>query len=143
MQAALQSTLGGLFSNLVPSIGTGANPANVTAAQTASADSINKTSGGLMDRMTKFLSSRGLGSSGQTGKAALQGELGRESDLAANNGNFANIGLNYGANMLTQALAYAFNGIGQTQSQQGSSSGSGWGISGGVGYSPAPGGGKA
>ena len=132
-QMAAQYALGQAFNGLVPSLATGANPANVTAAQTGAADSINKTSSGLQDRMTRMLASRGLGASGQTGKVALQGELGRESGLAANNANFANIGLNYGQNLLQNALLYAFNGIGETQQNSGTSSGSGWGISGGVG----------
>jgi hypothetical protein len=133
LQEALQGTIGNVFSALVPSFATGATPANVTAMETQGADQINKTSSGLVDRMTKFLSSRGFGSSGQTGKVALNAELGRESDLAANHSNFASTALNYGSNLLTQALAYAFNGIGQKQEQQGTSSQSGFGISGGVG----------
>jgi hypothetical protein len=140
LQAGLQSLLGSAFSGLIPSLATGAPNPNVTAMQTQSADSINQTAGGLTDRMTRFLASRGFGQSGQTGKVALAGELGRESSLASNNSNFATTALNYGSNLLTQALGYAFNGMGQTQAQTGTSSGSGWGVGGGLGGSllPAP-----
>ena len=134
LQSALQSTLGSVFGNLVPSLATGANPADVTAAETTSANQINTTDTGLTGRLTKFLASRGLGSSGQTGKVALSGELQRESDLANNSGNFASTALNYGSNLLTQALGYAFSGLGQTQSQSGTSSQSGFGVSIGGGY---------
>ena len=133
LQEALQGTIGSVFGSLVPSIASGSTPAPVTAMQTQSADQINKTSSGLTDRMTKFLASRGMGASGQTGKVALQGELGREGALAANSANYAAQGLNYGQGLLSQALAYAFNGIGQTQQQSGTASQSGFGISGGVG----------
>jgi hypothetical protein len=86
-----------------------------------------------VDRVTKFLSSRGFGASGQTGKVAVQGELGRESDLATNSSNFAGESLNYGTSLLTQALGYAFQGMGSTQAQTGTSSQSGFGVAGGVG----------
>lgn len=103
----------------------------VVAQKTAAADTINKTSSGLMDRVNSFLAARGFGKSGATGSANLQGELGRESDLAGNEANFANVQQNVNGQNLLASLNYALTSLGSSggTSSSGSSSGSNFGAS--------------
>jgi hypothetical protein len=136
-QTALQNRLGSsLASNLAASDAGTLSP-GVAAQKTAAADSINKTSGGLLDRVNQFLAARGFGKSGTTGKATLQSELGRESQLAGNEANFAQVQQGVNSQNLMAALNYAFQSLGLTQnlSESGTSTGSssGWGIGADVG----------
>jgi hypothetical protein len=134
-QSGLQTMLSSLFKTLMPAATSGSISPNVQAMQTAGADQINKTSAGLGDRMQKFLAQRGFGSSGTSGKVALQGELGRESALGANASAASGLQLQQNSTMLADALAMAYANPGAVKSgtdsgtSSGTSSGSNWGAS--------------
>jgi hypothetical protein len=135
----MQSTLASLFQSLAPSLASGTLSPATQATETAGADQINKTSAGLGDRMTKFLASRGFGSSGTTGKVALQGELGRESALGANASAAAGNQLQQNSQSLAEMLGFAFANPGS--STTGNSSGTTTGASSGTAYGVSAGGG--
>jgi hypothetical protein len=141
-QSGLQSTLASIFQSLSPSLASGGISPNVQAMQTAGADQINKTSAGLGDRMTKFLAARGFGSSGTSGKTALQGELGRESALGANASAASGLQLQQNNQSLQDMLGFAFANPGQntTGVTSGTSSGTsyGVGVGGGAAFGPTP-----
>ncbi len=133
-QSGAQTGLAQLFQSLLPSLSSGGISPNVQAMQTAGADQINKTSSGLTDRMNRFLAQRGFGSSGSTGKVALQGELGRESALGANASAASGLQLQQNNTSLADLLAFAFANPGSastgmsTGATSGTSSGSGFGV---------------
>jgi hypothetical protein len=134
-QSGVQGQIGSnLSSDLAAAAGGKLTPGTV-AQETTADDQVNKTAGGLTDRVNQFLAAKGLGKSGATGKATLEGELGRENQIGANAANFA--GQQNGLNQtnLMAALNYAFTQLGTTDSASGTTTGngSGWGISGGVG----------
>jgi hypothetical protein len=131
-QTTLQSQLGSNLSTSLSDANAGVMTPGVTAMKTAAADTINKTSGGLMDRVNSFLAARGFGKSGQTGQAALQGELGRESQLAGNEANFAQVQQGVNSQNLLASLNYALTSMGLTASGASTGSSSGWGVAGGV-----------
>lgn len=131
-QSDIQDALARAFKTLLPGVTGGGISPNVTALQTQNADTINKTDTGLAGRMQKFLAGRGFGSSGESGKVALSSELGRQSDLAANNTGAAGLQLSQNNSTLQQMLQFAFNQIGLTGSQSGSGSASGYSVGGGV-----------
>ena len=122
-QSDLQTTLTKAISTMLPGVTSGGISPNVQAMQTQNANTINKTDTGLASRMQKFLSQRGFGQSGESGKVALQSELGRESDLAANNSGAAATQVSQNNGWLSTALNAAFNAIGGSGSSTGSSSG--------------------
>ena len=130
-QTSLQDQLGKSLSSVLTASDTGTLSPGVTAQKTQAADNINKTAGGLTDRVNSFLAARGFGKSGATGKATLQGELGRESQLAGNEANFAQVQQNVNGQNLLASLNYALTSLGQTGTQAGTASGSGfnWGAS--------------
>jgi hypothetical protein len=129
-QSSLQSQLGTNLSSDLTASGSGTLTPGTTAMETAAADQINKTSGGLTDRVNQFLAQRGFGKSGQTGKATLQGELGREAALGSNAATFAGQQQALNSNNLLAALNYAFTSLGQTTAgtTSGTYSGSGSGF---------------
>ena len=122
-QTSLQSDLGTSLATNLKSSDAGTFSPGVAAQKTQAADAINKTSGGLTDRINTFLASRGFGKSGTTGQTALQGELGRQSALAGNEANFAQVQQGVNSSNLLAALNYAFTQLGQTTSASGSTSG--------------------
>lgn len=128
-QSGLQSTLLKAFQTLLPGVTSGGIGPNVQALQTQGADTINKSFDGVTDRVNKFLAARGFGSSGESGKATLSTELGRQSALATNNNNAAGLQLGQNDNLLSQALAAAYQQMGFTGSQASKGSGSNWGAS--------------
>lgn len=132
-QTSLQDQLGTSLSKDLSATDSGTTSPGVTAEQTQSADAINKTSDGLAGRMQRFLAARGFGSSGESGKVQLGNELQRQSDLANNNANFAQVQQNANSTNLLAALNYALTNLGTTaaSSTSGSSSGSNstWGAS--------------
>jgi hypothetical protein len=134
-QTGLQSQLGTSLSQNLAASDSGTLTPGTTAMQTSAADQINKTSSGLTDRVNQFLAQRRFGKSGQTGTATLQGELGRESQLGTSAATFAGQQQTLNSTNLLAALNYAFSSLGTTQAATGATqgSGSGWGISGGVG----------
>lgn len=132
-QKDLQDSLAKAFQSFLPGVTGGGTTPNVAAVQTQNADTINKSYGGLGDRMTRFLASRGFGSSGETGKVALQTELGRQGALAENNSAAAGLQLNQNSSWLQQALQFAFNQIGGSAASTGSGSSSGFSLGAGVG----------
>lgn len=126
-QSGLQDQIGStLASNLAAANGGTLSP-GVTAMKTQAADQINKTAGGLTDRVTQFLAQRGFGKSGQTGQASLQGELGRESQIGNNEANFAGQQSNLNTSNLLAALNYAFSSLGTSGTTSGTSSGTSFG----------------
>jgi hypothetical protein len=131
-QSGLQSTLASLFQTLLPGAQSGGISPNVQATETAANNQTNQTAAGLGSRMTKFLASRGFGSSGTTGTTALQGELSRESQLGANASAASGQQLAQNNTMLQDSLAaaYANPGSSNTGTNSGSSSGYGLGLSG-------------
>lgn len=132
-QTLVQNQLGGNLSNDLAAANQGTLSPGVTAQKTQAADSINTEAGGLQDRVTKFLAARGFGKSGETGKATLQGELGRQAALGNNEANFAGQQNTLNQANLLAALNYAFNSLGQSATGSTSGDSSGWGISAGVG----------
>jgi hypothetical protein len=144
-QKSLQDELGSSLSSSLDASNKGTLSPGVKAEKNAAADQINKTSGGLLDRVNSFLAARGFGKSGATGKAALSSELGRESDLGANEANFAQVQQTQNSSNLMAALQYAFQQLGLTQdtSETGTTSGksSGFQVGGGVsaGFTGIPG----
>ena len=134
-QSGLQSDLGKSLSTNLKAADAGSMTPGVVAQKTAAADTINKTSSGLMDRVQSFLSARGFGKSGAAGQATLQSELGRESDLAANEANFAGVQQGVNTQNLMASLNYAFQQLGMTEagSSSGKSSGYKVGVSAGFG----------
>jgi hypothetical protein len=132
-QSSLQSALAALFQTLAPSMTTGGISPNVAAVQTQNADTINKSYSAMGDRMNRFLAGRGFGQSGETGKAQLQTELGRQGALAGNNSNAGQMQLGLGSSLLSDALMYAFANPGQFSTATGSGSSSGFSVGGGVG----------
>jgi hypothetical protein len=133
-QSYLQSQLGSSLTQDLTARNTGTLTPGTAAMETQAADQINKTSGGLTDRVNAFLAARGFGKSGETGKATLQGELGRENSLANNAATFAGQQQTLNQSNLLAALNYAFTQLGQTTAASGmtTGSGSGWGVAGGV-----------
>ncbi len=133
-QSGLQSTLAQALQSMLGVFSTGGISPNVAAVQTQNADTINKSYSGLGDRINKFLAARGFGQSGESGKAQLSTELGRQGALAGNNANAAANQLNLGSNWLQDALAFAFANPGQVSSATGSGNSSGFSVGGGVGF---------
>jgi hypothetical protein len=141
-QTAVQGQTGTTLSRDLAAANAGTLSPGTTAMETNAADQINKTSSGLTDRVNQFLAQRGFGKSGQTGQTALQGELGRESQLGTNAANFAGMQTNLNQQNLLAALNYAFTSLGTTAASSGVSSGKGtdWGVGAGVSASvPIPG----
>jgi hypothetical protein len=128
-QSALQDSLMQAFSKLLPGVASGSMSPNVTAMQTGNADQINKSYDAVGTRMNRFLAARGFGQSGETGKAQLQTELGRQGALGANASNAAGQQLNFDQSLLNDSLLAAFNKVGTTGSQAQSGSSSNWGAS--------------
>jgi hypothetical protein len=131
-QTGLQTQLGSALGANLSAAQSGTLSPGVQAQKTASADAINKTSGGTLDRVNSFLAARGFGKSGDTGKAALQTELGRQSDLAKNEADYAQVQQNLNSTNLMAALNYAFTALGQTSAGTSTGKSSGWGVSAGV-----------
>lgn len=132
-QTAVQSQLGQDLASSLLSSQSGKLSPQVQAMKTASADAINKTAAGTVDRTNEALASRGFGKSGTAGKATLQAELGRQADLAGNESNYAGIQTGLNSQNLMAALNYAFTALGQTASGQSTGSTSGFSVGGGVG----------
>ena len=107
-----QDQLGSSLSACLDATNRGTLTPGVQAQKNAAADQINKTSGGLLDRVNSFLAARGFGKSGTTGKASLTSELGRESALGANDANFAQVQQTQNSSNLMAALQYAFQQLG-------------------------------
>lgn len=141
-QTALQTQLGSALSTNLGASQAGTMTPGVMAQKTAAADTINKNSAGLLDRVNSYLAQSGFGKSGATGKAAVQSELGRQSALGANEANFAQVQQGVNTQNLLAALNYAFQSLGQTASGVSTGTSSGWSLGGGVGTSYLPGGGK-
>jgi hypothetical protein len=128
-QTGLMAALGNYLTGIIGGSPGGTTP-DVTAMKTASADTINKNSASVGDRSNRFLSSRGFGQSGLVGESNLRTELGRQSDLAANESSYAGLDVQQKQTGLLAALNYAFNPTGQTTSDttSGTASGSKWGV---------------
>jgi hypothetical protein len=133
-QTDLQSSLMQALSTLLPGITSGATSPNVTNMQTANANQINQNYAGVGDQMNRFLAARGFGQSGSTGKAAMQTELGRQGALAQNASDASGQQLNLDQSLLSDSLLAAFNQIGNSSSQNGTSAGSNWGASGAASF---------
>ena len=133
-QTGLQESLMAFLQSMIPGIAGGGLTPNVAAMKTASADAINKESTGIGDRMNRFLAARGLGKSGQCGKVALETELGRQGALASNESKYAGLQLDQNNTMLADALKAAFESMGLSQNYASAGSGSGWGLTGKLGY---------
>jgi len=129
-QSGLQGALADYFTSLVPSLTSGTLSPDVQAMKTASADQINQNAASSTDRTNSFLASRGFGQSGLVGQNALQTELGRQGDLAANESSYAGLQLNQNTQSLLAALNFATNPTGYTQAQN--TNGSQWGVAAGV-----------
>jgi hypothetical protein len=133
-QTQVQDQLGTNLSSDLAASASGAETPGVVAQKTAAADTINKTSGGTLDRISAALAARGFGKSGTTGKATLQTELGRQANLAGNEANFAQVQQGVNAQNLMAALNYAFQSMGQTASGTSTGSTSGFSVGGGAGF---------
>ncbi len=131
-QTNLQDQLGANLSSGIAASTAGTMSPGVAAQETASADQINKTDPGLQSRVQRVLAARGFGQSGESGKVTLASELGRQSDLASNQANFAGIQQNVNSQNLLAALNYAFTNLGTTASGSTSGSSSGWNVGGGA-----------
>lgn len=70
-QTGLQGTTSGALQNFIT------NGPNMTPAMTTGTDAINSSYKGIGDRLQQSLASRGFGSGGTSGTAALQTEVGR------------------------------------------------------------------
>jgi hypothetical protein len=127
--------------NALSAQGAGTLTPGVQAMETTSADQINKTAAGTTSRVNQMLAARGLGQSGQTGQATLQGELARESALGSNTAQYAGMQSQMNSQNLLAALNYAFTSLGSTASGTSTGKSSGWGVGGGVGGSFGGGGG--
>jgi hypothetical protein len=128
-QTAIQNQVGtNLSSDLAAAAGGTLTPGTV-AQETAADDQVNKTASGLTDRVNSFLAARGFGKSGSTGKATLEGELGREGQIGNNAATFAGQQNGLNQSNLLAALNYAFTQLGSTATgaTSGSSSGSNFG----------------
>lgn len=138
-QTTLQALLGGTLSNQITGATTGTESPDVKALQAQSDNQINANYSSLGTNLNKSLASRGFGDSGTTGSAALQTELGRQGAIANNQGNFAGLQLNQNQGFLSDALAAAFNSMGQTNNQNSNSNSNenstGWGFKEGAGFS--------
>ena len=115
-QTGLQDQLMTFLRSMLPMMAAGTLTPNVSAMKTASADSINKNYSALGERMNRFLAARGFGKSGTAGNAALQTELGRQGDLAGNESKFAGLQLDQNNKTLANALAAAFQSMGNNSS---------------------------
>lgn len=131
-QTGIQNQLGSNLSSDLSAANTGTLSPGVQAQKTQGADAINTESSGLQGRMQSFLAQRGFGKSGQSGKTALSGELGRQSALGNNEANFAQVQQNNNQSNLLAALNYAFTQMGTTAAGQSDGSSSSWGVKGGV-----------
>jgi hypothetical protein len=138
-QQATQGVIGTTLQQDLAAGNTGSLSPGTQAMETTSADQINKTSKAGTDRVQQMLASRGLGQSGQSGQATLQGELARESALGTNTANYAGMQQQMNSQNLLAALNYAFTSLGSTASGQSTGQSSQWGISGGAGASLIPG----
>lgn len=134
-QSALQDLITQHLSTLIPSMSSGTLSPDVQAQETGAADTINKTSASLGDRMQKFLAARGFGKSGQSGQVQLQTELGRQSALGANASAAGATQLQLNSSYLSDALQAAYAKLGSSDQGSGSSSGTndGFGFSASVG----------
>lgn len=132
-QTSLQDQLMSAFASMLPGISNGNLSPNVQNMQTANANQINTNYSTVGERMNRFLAARGFGQSGQTGKAQLQTELGRQGALAQNASNASGQQLDFDKALLSDALSAAFQATGSTTnktdntSSSGTSSGSNWG----------------
>jgi hypothetical protein len=107
--------------------------------ETTSADQINKTAKAGTDRVQQMLAARGLGQSGQTGQATLQGELARESALGTNTANYAGMQSQMNSQNLLAALNYAFTSLGSTASGTSTGKSSQWGLGAGASFGTSSG----
>lgn len=139
-QTAIQNQVGSNLSSDLAAAATGQLTPGTVAQETAANDQVNKTSAGSLDRVTQFLASRGLGSSGLTGKAGLQSELNRESTIGSNAAAFAGQQNSLNQGNLLAALNYAFTQLGSTTGASSASSGSSSGSQFGADVSAAVGG---
>lgn len=123
-QTGVQNDLGTTLSGDLAAANKGTLSTGNTAALTSANDATNKTASGLTDRINRMLATRGFGASGQTGKATLQGELGRESQIGSNTSAAYTKQGNENSSNLLAALNYAFTSLGSGTTAQGQSSGS-------------------
>ncbi len=133
-QSDLQSGLLNAFKTLLPGLTSGGIGPNVAKVQTQNADTINKQSTGMGAKLQQFLASRGFGQSGESGKAQLQTELGRQGALAGNDAAAGQMQLNQNSSLLSDALAAAYKSIGYTGNNTTSGSGTNWGVSGSASF---------
>jgi hypothetical protein len=131
-QSGIQGQIGSNLSTDLTAANSGTLTPGTTAMETQAADQINKTSGGLKDRVQQFLAARGMGKSGQTGQTELQGELQRENAIGSNAATFAGQQQQLNSSNLLAALNYAFSALGSSSMGKTTGSGTSWGVSGGV-----------
>ncbi len=131
-QTAVQNQTGANLSTDLAAAANGSLTPGTVAQETAADNQINQTSSGLTSRVIQFLAQRGFGQSGQTGQAALQGELGRESQIGSEAATADASENSLNSNNLLAALNYAFTSLGSSASGASSGNTSGWGIGGGV-----------
>jgi hypothetical protein len=131
-QDTTRGVIGTTLQNDLAASNAGTLTPGVQAQETTSADQINKTAKAGTDRVQQMLASRGLGQSGQTGQATLQGELARESAQGANTATYAGMQNQMNSQNLLAALNYAFTSLGSTASGASTGQSSGWGVGGGV-----------
>lgn len=129
-QTALQDQLGTSLSKSLSAADSGTLSPGVLAGVTQTADKINKTASGGMDRISQFLAARGLGKSGVAGKAGLENELARQGAIGDSTASAYGRQDQLNQGNLLAALNYAFTQLGATTtaSQTGASEGSqfGW-----------------
>lgn len=131
-QTGVQNDLGTSLSKSLAAKDEGTLDPGVLAQKTQSADAINTQSSGLQDRLTRFLAQRGFGKSGESGKAVLSTELGRQAALGNNEANFANVQQTANGSNLMAALNYAFTSMGTNETGTSSGTSSGYKVGGGV-----------
>jgi hypothetical protein len=127
-----RGVIGTTLQNNLAAANAGTLTPGTQAMQTSSANQINQTAKAGTDRVQQMLASRGLGQSGQTGQATLQGELARESTLGANTANYAGMQQQMNSQNLLAALNYAFTSLGSTASGASTGQSSQWGLNAGV-----------
>jgi hypothetical protein len=131
-QDTTRGVIGTTLQNDLAASNAGTLTPGVQAMQTTSANQINQTAKAGTDRVQQMLAARGLGQSGQTGQATLQGELARESALGTNTANYAGMQSQMNSQNLLSALNYAFTSLGSTASGTSTGQSSQWGLNAGV-----------
>ena len=131
-QTALQDQTGTTLSSDLAASSAGKLTPGTVAQETAADDQVNKTSSGLTDRVNSFLAQRGFGKSGSTGKATLEGELGRESQVGSNAATFAGKQDSLNSTNLLAALNYALTSLGSSATGTSSGDSSSWGVGAGA-----------